>query len=147
MKRVSTYEHPTSYEAIVAFECSRHERRLRELKRSEKAIRAIREDLYSLAKSGLKVDVGEFSLYLIDHKVRFGTNRRSKTALYINTGVFRETADRFVVAFMNLGWTIDAVNGGSCGQVLLRRPKTEVRIVLDLSEKFATELQAREVTQ
>jgi len=148
MKRTALYQHPTSYEAIVAQECHRHERRLRELKRAETAIRAVSADLAAFAKRGLLVAVGEYSLYLIDHTVRFRTKGRSKSALYLNTGVFRETCDRFVKAFTGLGWVVQAINlEGNFSQALLHRPKTEFRIVLDLSKEFAKTLESREVKQ
>jgi hypothetical protein len=148
MKRSPTYQHPTSYEAIVAHQCARHERRLRELKLAEKAIRAVSADLDSLAKRDLRVEVGEYSLYLIDHKRHFRTTGRSKSALYLNTGVFRETSDRVVNAFIALGWVVESINAErSTSQALLRRPKTEARIVLDLSNELAIALQGREVTE
>jgi hypothetical protein len=146
MKRMPAYEHPTSYEAIVANQCERHEHRLRELKRSEKAIRAVSPDLSSLAKLGLHVDIGDYSLYLIDHRRRFRTNGRSKSALYLATGYLNNTSDRFVEAFMSLGWIVEAINiDPVLGQVLLRRPRTETRIVLDVSEELAKSLGSQEV--
>lgn len=146
MKRTPVYVHPTSFEAIVAHQCARHERRLRELKLAEKAIRAVSADLAMLAKRGLLVEVGEYSLYLVDRHVRFGTAGRSKSALYVSCGVFRERCDRFVESFLDLGWTVEAIKVGlGFSQALLRRPKTDYRIVLDLSEEFAKTLESREV--
>lgn len=148
MKRPLPYQHPTSYEAIVAHASHRHERRLRELKQAEKAIRAVSADLEALAKRGLLVEVGEYSLYLIDHTFRFGTKARSKSALFLNTGVFQEASDRFVEAFIGLGWVVQAIKVERCfSQALLHRPKTEFRIVLNLSEGFARTLEPREVEQ
>jgi hypothetical protein len=148
MKRTAEYQHPTTYEAIVAHQCARHDRRLHELKRAEKAIRAVSADLATLAKRGLLVEVGEYSLYLVDHTVRFHTKGRSKSALFISTGVFRETANRFVEAFVGLGWVVQALDiNRSLSQVLLHRPRTEFRIVLDLSEEFPKTLESREVQQ
>lgn len=148
MKRTPTYQHPTTYEAIVAHQCARHERRLRQLELAEKAIRAVSVDLASSAKRGLLVEVGEYSLYLVDRNIRFGTKGRSKSALYISTGLFRETCDRFVEAFKGLGWIVEAINmERSFSQALLRRPKTEFRIVLDLSEAFAKTIELHEVKQ
>lgn len=148
MKHATAYQHPTSYEAIVAHQHARHERRLRELKLAEKAIRAVSADLDSLAKRDLRVEVGEFSLYLVDHKLRFRTTGRSKAALYLGTGLFSRTGDRFVEAFIDLGWAVEAIDieRVRC-QVLLRRPKTEIRIVLELSEEFAKTFQSREMEQ
>lgn len=148
MKRTSTYEHPTSYESIVAYQCARHERRLRELKLAEKAIRAVSADLNALAKRDLRVEVGEYSLYLIDHRLRFRTTGRSKSALFISTQCLSRTSDRFVEAFIDLGWNVEAINVERVfSQALLRRPKTETRIVLDISEDLAKTLQSREVAQ
>lgn len=148
MKRAPVYQHPTSFEAIVAHQCARHERRLRELKLAEKAIRGVSADLAVLAKRGLLVAVGEYSLYLVDRHTRFGTTGRSKSALYVGCGAFRETSDRFVESFLNLGWIVEAIKiERSFTQALLRRPKTDYRIVLDLSEDLANTLKSSEVKQ
>ena len=148
MKREPIYQHPTSYEAIVAHQCARHQHRLRELKLAEKAIRSVSADLGSLVKLGLRIEVGDYSLYLIDHKRRFGTNGRSKSALFLGTDALNKTSDRFVQAFIDIGWTVEAINIIPLfSQVLLRRPKTETRIVLNLSDELAKALQSREAVQ
>jgi hypothetical protein len=142
----STCIHPTTYDEIVEVENDRHARRLRELKRAEKAIRAISDDLAKLAERRLFVDVAEYSMYLVDSNLRFKLSCRSKSALFLGTGLCVERGDRIANAFIDLGWQLQAVDVRlHYSQALLRRPKTQSRIVLDVTGEFAKSFQSCEV--
>ena len=142
----AAYKHPTTYEEIVAYEHDRHTRRLMQLKQAEKAIRAVSDDLATLSAHHLVVSVGGHSMYLLDCKHYFETNGRSKSALFLDSGIFRQNGDRLVEGFISLGWLVEALNAErALPRVLLRRLKTQVRIILDVTDEFAKSLQSREV--
>ena len=137
-------KHPTTYEEIVAFQHELHAHRLSQLKRAEKAIRAISAELASLAERGMLVGVGHASMYLLDCKHYFG---RSKSALFLDSGIFRTQGNRLVEGFISFGWIVEAAKVEGLPLVLLRRPKTQTRIVLDVTDEFARALQAQETQQ
>jgi hypothetical protein len=146
MKRSTTYKHPTTYEEIVAHEHDRHAARLRSLKRAERTIRAVSADLSALATIGRHISVDDHSMYLRDCRHLFENRARSTWALYLDTGVFSESAGRTVDVLLDRGWIVEAVSPDrSLPRVLLRRPKTQLRITLSVAAEYADSLRAREV--
>lgn len=142
----AAYKHPVTYDEIVAYEHDRHTRRLKQLKQAEKAIRAVSSDLATLAERHLIVSVGGHSMYLHDCKHYFEMNDRSRFALFMDAGIFRENGDRLVEGFLGLGWLVEAVNAErALPRVLLRRHKTQARIILDVTDEFAKSLKSGEV--
>lgn len=141
----SLSKHPTTYEEIVAFQHELHAHRLSQLKQAEKTIRAISAELASLAERGMLVGVGHASMYLLNCKHYFETDGRSKSALFLDSGIFRAQGNRLVEGFISFGWIVEAVKVERLPQVLLRRPKTQTRIVLDVTDEFANTLRAQGV--
>ncbi|TKC83858.1 ACP synthase [Trinickia terrae] len=147
MKRLRPYKHPTSYNEIVTYANEAHARRLAELKRAEKHIRAIERDLALLAEKGLFVAVGEFSMRLQDCRApdQYGPYGRAKWALRLDTGIFSETSDRAVRVLLALGWIAERIDPAQRhANLLLRRPKTQSRLLLDCSTELARGLQPQE---
>jgi hypothetical protein len=145
-RKQTSYEHPTTYEGFIAYEQDCHARRLAQLKRAEKAIRAVTPDLTLLAQRRLSVGVGRHSMYLVDCSYLFQTEGKPKSALFMDSGLFRANGDRLVDGFISLGWVVEAV-GVNRYQVLLRRPKSQTRIVFDVTDECAKSLRPREVQQ
>lgn len=147
MKRITTYKHPTSYNEIVAHANAVHARRLAQLKKAEKHIRAIERDLALVAEAGVHIAVGEHSMRLEDCRAP-GECRytgRAKWALRIYAGIFNETADRAVRAFLALGWIVERIDiAPNRANLLLRRTKTQSRLLLDCSMELAQSLQPQE---
>lgn len=143
MKRHYTYKHPTTYAEIVEFEHQRHKRRLLELKRAEKMIRAVAPELTTLSSLGLHFCVGEYSMHLVDCRRADDTHGRSKWALRINAGIFNSNGDRLTQGFLSLGWIMESVDR-KWRQAVLRRPKTQMRLMLDVTDEYAKSLQPKE---
>jgi len=142
MKRLKPYKHPTTYYAIVEHANQAHARRIAELKQAAKYIIAIERDLDQLAAQGIFVDVGEYSMHLRDCRPSSDLSGRSQWALRIATGIFSETSDRAVRAFLALGWIVERIDSDTrYANLLLRRPKTRSRVLLDCSAKLAQSLQ------
>ncbi|KVD73984.1 ACP synthase [Burkholderia sp. ABCPW 14] len=147
MKRHATYKHPTSYNEIVAHANAVHARRLAQLKKAEKHIRAIECDLTLVAEGGIYIALDEYSMRLEDCRSphEYGLNVRAKWALRIGTGIFSETADRAVRAFLALGWIVERIDATPHrAKLLLRRPKTQSRLLLDCTVELAQSLQPHE---
>jgi hypothetical protein len=146
MKRSNTYKHPTTYEELVALEHERHARRLGELKRAEKLIRAVAPDLTSLAEHGVFFAVNEYSMRLLDCRSASGAFSRSKWALFIDSGIYTEYGDRLIRGFLSRGWIVDSVDiDRALPKVVLRRPKTQVRVMFDATADVVKSLQPAEV--
>ncbi|QIX18361.1 ACP synthase [Burkholderia multivorans] len=149
MKRVTSYMPPTTYVDIVAAANRQHEQRIAQLKRAAKHIVAIEGDLTRLAESRIYVDFDRFSMYLVDCRKADDYESRSQWALRILPSPslsFGNGADRVVDGFLSLGWIVDRVDlDRSFTKVILRRPKTQIRLVLDCSLAHATSLQSSEV--
>lgn len=144
MKRITSYKHPTSYNEIVAHANAVHARRLAQLKKAEKHIRAIERDLTLVAEAGIYIAVDGYSMYLEDCRApdEYHYRGRAKWALRVRAGIFSETADRAVRAFLALGWSVERIDTTSNrATLLLRRPKTQSRLLLDCTMKLAQSLQ------
>ncbi|CAJ9628813.1 ACP synthase [Burkholderia pseudomallei] len=147
MKRITTYKHPTSYNEIVAHANAVHARRLAQLKKAEKHIRAIERDLTLVAEGGIYIAVDKYSMRLEDCRApgEYHYNGRAKWALRIHAGIFSETADRAVRAFLALGWIVERIDTTPHrASLLLRRTKTQSRLLLDCSMELAQSLQPQE---
>ncbi len=147
MKRMTTYKHPTSYNEIVAHANAVHARRLAQLKKAEKHIRAIERDLTLVAEGGIYIAVGEHSMRLEDCRApsEYHYSGRAKWALRIHAGIFNETADRAVRAFLALGWIVERIDiAPNRANLLLRRPKMQSRLIVDCSMELAQSLQPQE---
>ncbi|MCV9914812.1 MULTISPECIES: ACP synthase [pseudomallei group] len=147
MKRMTTYKHPTSYNEIVAHANAIHARRLAQLKKAEKHIRAIERDLTLVAEAGVHVAVDGYSMYLEDCRApsEYHYSGRAKWALRLRAGIFSETADRAALAFLALGWNVERIDiAPSRTNLLLRRPKTQSRLILECSMELAQSLQPQE---
>ncbi|VBG23788.1 Uncharacterised protein [Burkholderia pseudomallei] len=147
MKRMATYKHPTSYNEIVAHANAIHARRLAQLKKAEKHIRAIERDLALVAETGVYIAVDGYSMYLEDCRApdEYRYSGRAKWALRVRAGIFNATADRAIRAFLALGWIVERIDiAPNCSNLLLRRPKTQSRLILDCSMGLAHSLRPQE---
>ncbi|RQR37832.1 ACP synthase [Burkholderia sp. Bp9142] len=134
MKKPSTaWTPPTTYAGFVEHAETCYRRRLAELKRAEKQIRAIEPDLRALHKKyQLAVSPADYSLVLRAHRENYSS--RAQYVLRLGTGISAEYSDRFVHAFLALGWECERVCGDTkYAPVILRKPKTQLRIELDAS--------------
>ncbi|MDR6500336.1 hypothetical protein J2785_003492 [Burkholderia ambifaria] len=149
MKRVTPYVPPTTYAAIVADTIRRHEQRITELQRAAKHIIAVERDLTKLAESKIFVDTDRYSMYLVDYRKAGSNEGRRQWALRILPSYsIGNAADRVVDGFLSLGWIVERVDpDGSFTKVILRRPKTLIRLALDCSLAFANNLQSQEAVQ
>jgi hypothetical protein len=143
MKRRSAfpfqYKHPSTYAKIVEAANKAHAKRIAELKAASKVIIAIEPDLVALTAHGIYYSIGDHSMYLVDWNTAAGTP--TKKALRINSSLWAEHGDRMVAAFLARNWVVDdAKPDGRLSKVLLRRPKTRIRISLECSEAFAKQL-------
>lgn len=151
MKRQTVYQHPTTYEEIVQWAASTHNRRLKELKSAEKHIRAMREDLSYLAKTGSLYGVGAGSMFLVDvtSELTGRYTAQRKRALHIDGGIFEEYRDRLANGFFALGWQVEHTRTQiASATLILRKPKTQTRVHLYVSKQYVDSLgivPAREV--
>jgi hypothetical protein len=133
------YKHPSTYAEIVDAENMAHAKRIAQLKAASKVIMAIEPDLAALNAQGIYHAIGDHSMYLVDWKTPAGTP--TKKALRINRSLWPDLGDRMVAAFLARDWVVDdAKPDGRLSKVLLRRPKTRIRISLECSEAFAKQL-------
>ncbi|CAG4906309.1 ACP synthase [Paraburkholderia saeva] len=133
------YKHPSTYAEIVVAAKRAHAKRIAELNAASKMITAIEPDLAALAAQGIYYSIGDYSMYLVDWST--STDSTAKKALRISHSLWGEYADRMVSAFLARGWVVDeAKPDGRMSKVLLRRPKTRIRISLECSEEFAKQL-------
>ncbi|CAN7440297.1 ACP synthase [Paraburkholderia terricola] len=131
MKPLVRSRRPTAYSEIVQHACDAHARRLAELKRAEKHIRAIERDLTLLDEAKIGYDVSEYSMRLQDVSDPTAGDHRAKWALHISAGVFSSSGDRLIAGFIGLGWIVESgKTTANFGSVVLRRPKTQTRIHL-----------------
>lgn len=147
MKRATTYMPPTTYSEIVAAANRQHERRIAELKRAAKRIIAVERDLTKLAESTIYVDIDRYSMHLVDCR-KIGDNAgRAQWGLRILPSVsLGNVPDRLVAGFLSLGWRVERVDlDGHYTKVVLRRPKTQLRLRLDCSLAYASSLELQEV--
>jgi hypothetical protein len=133
------YKHPSTYAEIVEAANRTHAKRIAELNAASKIIIAIEPDLSALTAQGIYFSISDYSMYLIDWNT--STSGTAKKALRINCGLWGEYGDRMVSAFLARNWIVgDAKPDGRLSKVLLRRPKTRVRISLECSEELAKQL-------
>lgn len=129
MKPLTKFKRPTTYKEIVQHAHDQHARRLAELKRAEKHIRAIERDLTLLDESGIGFDIGSYSMQLQDVSRPTSVNRRAKWALHISGGIWSGSEDKLIAGFIGIGWIVESgevsAHGGS---VVLRQAKTQIRI-------------------
>jgi hypothetical protein len=141
MKRLTTYKQPTTYAEIVETANKAHQHRLADLRQAEKLIRAIEGDLTLLAEHGARFSVGEGSMCVARLYLRGGSQSHATLALRIDTGVFCDAGDRLSKGFLELGWLIEDVDAEAhFPKVVLRRPKTKLRVLLDVSKAHAGEM-------
>lgn len=141
MKRLTTYKQATTYAEIVAAANKAHERRLADLRKAEKIIRSIEGDLTLLAEHGARFSVDQDSMYVARLYLRGGCTSHATLALRINTGIFSDAGDRLSKGFAELGWLIEDVDTQAhFPKVVLRRPKTKLRVLLDVSKAHAGEM-------
>lgn len=147
MKRLTSYMPPTTYVEIVAAADRQHKQRIAELKQAAKHIVAVESDLTKLAESQIYVDIDRYSMRLVDCRKAGDCESRSQWALRILPSIsIGSGADRIVDGFLSLGWIVERIDlDGSFTKVILRRPKTQIRLALDCSLAHATSLQSPEV--
>ncbi|CAN7399822.1 ACP synthase [Paraburkholderia terricola] len=133
------YKHPSTYAEIVETAERTHAKRISELKAASKLITAIEPDLAALTAQGIHYAIDNYSMYLVTWNS--ATGDASKKALLIRCGLWGGHGDRLVSAFLARDWIVDEARpDGQLSKVLLRRPKTRVRISLECSEEFAKQL-------
>lgn len=146
MKRPTTsspfgYQHPATYVEIVEAARRDHDRRIAELKAASRLITAIEPDLAALAEQRIYYSIDRYSMYLVDCSTRSPTGTKRKWALRIRYGMSEEMRDRMVSAFLVRGWAVDdARTDGRLSTVVLRRPKTQIRVCLECSPELALQL-------
>lgn len=132
----SVYKHPSTYTEIVEAANRDHSKRIVELKAAAKMILAIEPDLAALSARGIYYSINSHSMYLVDWTAPTGT--ATKKALRINCLLWAEHGDRMVSALLTRDWIVeDAKADGRFSKILLRRPKTRIRISLECSEEVA----------
>ncbi|MFM0595354.1 ACP synthase [Paraburkholderia dilworthii] len=133
------YKHPSTHAEIVEAAKRTHAKRIAELNAASKMIIAIEPDLAALTAQGIYYSISDHSMYLVDWST--STSGTTKKALRINCSLWGEYGDRMVSAFLARGWIVEEAKAdGRMSKVLLRRPKTRVRISLECSEEFAKQL-------
>lgn len=134
------YRHPVTYAEIVQAVQRDHQRRIVELKAAARMIVAIEPDLAALVQQRLHYSLSPYSMYLVDCTPANWTRRR--WALRIDAGLWEENKDRLVSAFLARNWVVEEARAdGRLSKVILRRPKTQIRLSLDCSAEFAMQLQ------
>jgi hypothetical protein len=129
VKPLTKFKRPTTYREIVQLAHDHHARRLAELKRAEKHIRAIERDLTLLAESGIVFDIGGYSMHLHDISEPTSINRRARWALHISGGIWSESEDKLIAGFIGLGWIVESGKvSATGGSVVLRQAKTQIRV-------------------
>jgi hypothetical protein len=145
MARSFEYKHPTTYAEIVEAETRMHARRLAELAKAEKMIRAIEPDLKALCDQRVPYAVSSYSMCLVD--VRDGISGRAQYAVRIAGGIFSETRDLLPRALVTRGWIVERVKlSKHDSAVVFRRPKTQVRVQVDASIELGTTLKGEAST-
>ncbi len=133
------YKHPSTYAEIVDAAKRAHAKRIAELNAASKLIIAIEPDLAALTAQGIYYSISDHSMYLVDWNEPTGGG--TKKALRINCSLWAEHGDRMVAAFLARNWVVDSAKpDGRLSKVLLRRPKTRIRVSLECSEELAKQL-------
>ena len=133
------YRHPATYAEILQAVQRDHQRRIAELKAASRMIVAIESDLAALVEQRLHYSLSPYSMYLVDCTPANWTRRR--WALRIDAGLWPESKDRFVSAFLARAWIVEEARAdGRLSKVILRRPRTQIRVSLDCSVELATQL-------
>ncbi|MFM0407475.1 hypothetical protein [Paraburkholderia dipogonis] len=102
-------------------------------------ITAIEPDLAALTAQGIYFSISEYSMYVVEWNT--STSGTAKKALRISCSLWGEYGDRMVSAFLARNWIAEeAKPDGRMSKVLLRLPKTRVRISLECSEELAKQL-------
>jgi hypothetical protein len=132
VKKLTQHKQPTTYKEIVQHACDQHARRVAELKRAEKLIRAIESDLTRLNEANIGFDVGEYSMRLEDvSELRASVFHRAKWALYINAGSWAASGDTLIAGFLGLGWIVESGRvAENYARVVLRKLKTQTRVTI-----------------
>ncbi|ALP62377.1 hypothetical protein [Paraburkholderia caribensis] len=142
MKRTTplpVYKHPSTYTEIVEAANRDHAKRIGELRAAAKMILAIEQDLAALTAQGIYYSTGVHSMYLQDWYGAKGTV--TKKALYLGCSMWGEYGDRLVSTLVARDWIAeDAKLEGRYTKILLRRPKTRIRLKLECSEELARQL-------
>ncbi|RQR81466.1 MULTISPECIES: ACP synthase [unclassified Burkholderia] len=145
MKRPDPFKPATTYAEFVAHAEYVHQRRLSDLKKAEKQIRAIESDLRTLyERHKLSINYNDHSMVLIDCATDYGM--RAQWGLRIGAGISGEYSDRVVRAFLEMGWVFERARR-ECGYaaIVMRKPKTQLRILLDGSRGLIESLKTPEV--
>ncbi|KWC82743.1 hypothetical protein WL58_17890 [Burkholderia cepacia] len=145
MNTPTSFKAPTTYRDFVEDVEHAYRRRLAELKRAEKLIRAIENDLRTLSEQHrLYVDHSDYTMHLVNC-AEIGA--RSQWGLRLRFGLFSSSSDRAVRALISLGWTFERTRTpNEVANVVLRKPKSQVRVVLDGSAALVDSLLNPEAT-
>ncbi len=145
MKRTPTaWQPPATYAAFVAEELSRHESTLKRLEQARKLIIAIEPDLARLREMGITAGIEPRYGLIVDCREDI-TAGRAVNAIRLDTGIFRDTMDRNVRALIQLGYMFErAWRHGHPAGVVLRRPKTQIRLVVSCTPECLATLEAKE---
>ena len=138
------YKPPVTYVELVEHAREDLNRRLAALKKAEKYIRAIEPDLKILRdQHGLNFSRSDYSFALIKRLV--GSEEpgslRDVNVLQLSTAYFSGARDRYVPALMTMGWLFECESvSGDYGRVILRKPKTQIRIEVETSPELREKL-------
>jgi hypothetical protein len=145
MKTLAKHQRPTTYRGIVQHACDQHARRIAELKRAEKQIHAIEPDLARLDEAQIGFDVGDYSMHLRDVSNPAAGEQRARWALHISAGVFSSSEDKLIAGFIGLGWIVESGRtSAGPGTIVLRKPKTQVRVHLHGRPEYVRSLLPKE---
>lgn len=129
-----------TYAGIVEATKQAHARRLAELKSAERLIRAVEPDLAALRAQKVPYGIDNYSMCLRDVGDLFG---RRQFALRILGGIFSESRDRLAQALLDRGYVVQKVTvNTSSSTLVLRREKTQVRVVVDATAAFGNSLKS-----
>ncbi|WP_257835043.1 ACP synthase [Burkholderia glumae] len=148
-KSVTAWKPPTTYREMVQHAQDELQRRLRQLKKAEKQIRAIEPDLRALSeKHGLHFATSHHSFSLRDRRESYSS--RAQYVLFLTDDAISDAIrDRYVHAFLDLGWQFEREGQSHrChyGTIILRKPKTQLRVELYASTQLRESLTGREAT-
>lgn len=138
MKHTSppVWQWPTKYADIMYVEYERHARRVAELRDAEKLIRAIEPDLRELVAKGIHYASGVTSFYRLDIRNDRYTGR-AVYALVMDSGATMSLDDQLAKGFIGLGYEVERCEDSRhAPRVFLRRPKTQIRVVLRCTPEF-----------
>ncbi|MEX3915997.1 hypothetical protein AB4Y43_07090 [Paraburkholderia sp. BR10872] len=146
MKRATTYrwEPPISFKEVLEREHERYQSRVKRIMGARKLIEALEPDLVRLRARSAHYDIEGNSGLVLDCREDRATGR-AVNALFLDTGIFYGSGDRLIETLIEIGYHLErTTNLVHPRGAILRRPKTQLRVVARCTEGYAAHLEARE---